>query len=200
MSRQWGISALPLCALLAVGCATVVNTTNQRIAFDSNPKGAAVFIGGERKGVTPVTLDVKRGSSNRDVMMEMYGYEVVETQLVSRSSSWPWVDVAICFTGIGIIPGALGLLVDCGNGSAFYYEPESVRMDLVPKRLDPPSPTTPHPSPPPQPTPPEDGEDWLHTRSPETRKLYEELRKQYREGGMSMAEFNDRVKRMKEGR
>ena len=46
--------------IIFTSCASIFKGTSQTINFDSSPSGATVFLDGERVGVTPLNLSLKK--------------------------------------------------------------------------------------------------------------------------------------------
>ena len=54
--------------IIYTGCATVLSGTTQSINFESSPSGAAIFLDGERVGVTPFTSTLKKNKYKKIVI------------------------------------------------------------------------------------------------------------------------------------
>lgn len=117
--------------VLASGCASIFNGSIQVVGVESTPPGAAVWLDGQRmEKTTPMVLTLDRGYTNHVVRVQMEGYAPVETVLASHYSLWLGADIAVCFTGVGLVPGILGFLVDLGSGTGFYYSPDPIDVCL----------------------------------------------------------------------
>jgi len=57
------------------GCATIFTGTRDLIHFNSEPRGAMVFINGVERCVTPCAVRVGRSVNETDVMIRLEGYE-----------------------------------------------------------------------------------------------------------------------------
>lgn len=116
--------ALALAVLiLQTGCATIINTPEKRISLSSDPSGATIYVDGNHRGATPMSLDMKRKKSH-EVRFRLDGYnERVDT--ISRSGDG-WVLGNIVFGGI------IGLVVDLITGSCYDLQPEHLHVELVP--------------------------------------------------------------------
>ena len=66
--------------MLSSGCATIISGTTQDITFESSPSGAAVFLDGERIGVTPFTTTLKKNKYS-SFRIEKEGYITVSRSL-----------------------------------------------------------------------------------------------------------------------
>lgn len=55
MVQTTGAISVLIIALLAVGCATIVDGSSQPVTFNSEPNRAKIFINGAQMGVTPLT-------------------------------------------------------------------------------------------------------------------------------------------------
>ena len=69
-----------LLLMLFTGCATVISGTTQTINFESSPSGAAIFLDGERIGVTPLEMELKK-NKYKSIRVELEGYHTVTRQL-----------------------------------------------------------------------------------------------------------------------
>ena len=66
--------------IIFTGCATIISGTSQTITFDSSPSGAAVFLDGERVGMTPFTTSLKKNKYS-SFRIELEGYHTISRQL-----------------------------------------------------------------------------------------------------------------------
>lgn len=118
---------LPLALLTA--CATIFNTSKQKITFSSNPIGAEVYINGKSTGkTTPCAVWVKRKVQPGPInIRNQYVFELKKEGYVpyaftdnANVSGKIWLNL---LWGVGALP-AFG--IDIISGSAFYYNDEIV--------------------------------------------------------------------------
>ncbi len=115
---------LALALLSASGCATVLHGTRQRIAVESTPPGAQVYIDGQAMGDTPLhtTLDATEG---HEILVRAEGHEDALVSLPTEAIPAYYVLNAIFTLGIGI-------WIDHSTG-AIYGIDDSVHVDLAPR-------------------------------------------------------------------
>ncbi len=101
--RNNGFASIGLLALS--GCALIMEGTSEEVTFKSQPTGANVTVAGQ-SGVTPVTLDLPKGSY--DVVFEKPGYEKKTVRLGTRTSYWFYADfgVSVVAVGVDLLTGA----------------------------------------------------------------------------------------------
>lgn len=61
-------------ASLVFGSATIFSGTNQSIAIDSEPSGAKVYVDGQLRGVTPMSIMMNKSVSSHDIRVQKEGY------------------------------------------------------------------------------------------------------------------------------
>lgn len=115
------VSALTLAAFVA-GCCSIIHGTRQEIGVSSNPTGAMVFVNGAQKGTTPVTLDLKRNSSQK-IRVELDGYQPYEISLTKSVSGWVWGNI--------VFGGLIGLAIDAIDGAIYKIKPENIQANLL---------------------------------------------------------------------
>jgi len=112
------ISALIFCT----SCATVISGTKQSITFESSPSGAAVYLDGERVGVTPFTDKLKKNKYS-SFRVELDGYETVSRTL---GKDVDLVALLSIFWDLGT--------TDLATGSAWKYDRNSYYIELQKKK------------------------------------------------------------------
>ena len=115
---------LVLATLLTTGCATIVRGTKQEMTFDSNPKGAQVFINDKMVGETPLTLKVDRKEKTK-VIVKKEGYSEKSFSLETEEKMG-WM-----IGGNLISSGTTGTTTDLLSGAYLEYSPDSYYIDLV---------------------------------------------------------------------
>ena len=108
-------------------CSTIMNTTTQEVEIKSTPPNAKITIDGRKFGTTPQVINLER-SSNHIVKIELDGYDLYETQLTRKISTWFWGNILN-----GIIPG---VLTDFITGAMYRLLPENLEMELRPVKQE----------------------------------------------------------------
>ena len=111
------ISALIICT----GCATVISGTSQGITFESSPSGATVFLDGQRVGVTPFTLTLKK-NKYKSFRVELEGYHTISRQM---DKEFDLIALLSIFWDLGT--------TDLATGAAFKYGENSYFIELQKK-------------------------------------------------------------------
>jgi hypothetical protein len=114
-----------LCLALACpGCATVAGgSRDQKVAINSKPDGAQVFVDGQPAGVTPTQLVLNR-NINHEVVIDKPGYVPYRTTVNSGLNPWVFGNLAV--------GGIIGLAVDITCDSCHQLRPGSVEQNLKP--------------------------------------------------------------------
>ncbi|EPZ49793.1 PEGA domain protein [Bacteriovorax sp. BAL6_X] len=99
-------------------CATVLKGTDQSITFTSSPEGAVVLIDGVERGVTPLTVKLKKNQFDT-IMIKKKGYKTVSRPLEKS------------FDGVAIINVFWDLsTTDAVTGAIYEYSPNSYHFEL----------------------------------------------------------------------
>lgn len=109
-------------------CATLVNGINEDVHIASTPAGAKVYVDGDLKGETPITVPMGRKDFH-DVRIEKDGYEEFQ-ETIGRAYS-PWILGNLC--PLGPVSLAIGGGVDYVSGGAFKLGPTQIDADLTPR-------------------------------------------------------------------
>ncbi len=131
---------LPLLA-----CATIVQGRTQRIAINSVPPGAQIFVGNDLVGITPAEVNFKRRRRVVNLRFEKEGYRPVAATLKRVASGWLVGDAAwsgIQFANQGVVSesqrltavagvAAVTFGIDFATGSAYKLTPGEVRVTLT---------------------------------------------------------------------
>lgn len=107
--------------LLTQACGTIMQGTTQEVGISSSPSNATVTINGQKKGTTPMIVDLKRKDSHM-VSIELDGYETYETTLTRKVSGWVWGNI--------VFGGLIGLVVDATAGGMYKLTPEQISAEL----------------------------------------------------------------------
>lgn len=86
-TKTCGLVLLIFVFLLS-GCATVVHGRSEHLVIATIPPGAHVSMGGVERGVSPVTLSVRRNEKDPVIRIEAAGYETKEIVLRRNVSGW----------------------------------------------------------------------------------------------------------------
>jgi hypothetical protein len=120
--KRTSISLLAAAAVMASGCATIVNGSTERVEITSDPPGATAKVDGIPIGTTPTSIDLKRGEPH-SVTIEKDGYVSDEESIGQGTSGW--------IAGNILVGGLVGLIVDYSTGAAHTLKPESVSPVLM---------------------------------------------------------------------
>lgn len=107
--------------LVASGCGTIVNGSNQDVSFVSTPIGATVTVDGMDLGATPTIVSLSRKSTHT-VAFSLDGYQP-QSMIINRSvSGWAFGNI--------LFGGLIGLVVDLSTGGMYKLTPDQVQMAL----------------------------------------------------------------------
>ncbi len=106
-------SVLSWCFLLA-GCASIVTGENQSVYVASSPSSALVTLNGKQAGNTPVTLSLRRKSTEAIVGIELDGFERQDIALNRKINGWVWGNI--------MFGGIIGLVIDMSSGAMYTYK------------------------------------------------------------------------------
>lgn len=123
MKKQYAVVALLLAGVPLGGCATIVNGTNQDVAFNSQPDGAIVELSTGQNCVTPCSFAMRRGSDS-EITINKPGYQPVSIYVQSRLGGSTFGNI--------IAGGVIGAIVDGSNGASNHLYPSPVYVRLVP--------------------------------------------------------------------
>lgn len=105
-----------------VGCGTLFNKSTKPIGMVSTPEGAEVWINGQSRGTTPLTLDLNNHVGHT-VTFKKEGHEDVTCQLTaSVEALWIVLDLL----GGGLVP----IIVDASTGEWKSLSQESCNANL----------------------------------------------------------------------
>jgi len=68
-------------ATLSFGSATIFSGSTQSIAIDSEPSGAKVFVDGQMRGVTPLSVMMDKTVSSHEIRLQKEGYADVNVPM-----------------------------------------------------------------------------------------------------------------------
>lgn len=131
----------------SVGCASIHHGRRQQITVESEPPGAAVYLGDRYLGPTPVEVGLTATDLASGLRLRETGFEPALVRFDRKASRWVWGDVALAlWNGIGsaqALPGAgpvyafsgmlaLALGIDLMTG-AILRAPPKVGATLAPR-------------------------------------------------------------------
>ena len=96
------------------GCATLINSDDQIVAFNSEPDGATVAVDGVPMGKTPVALPVARKGGSKMITFSKEGYKTINVELPNTLNA--------ALAGNILFGGLIGLGVDAVSGRGGGYQ------------------------------------------------------------------------------
>lgn len=72
------------CASLMFGSATIFSGGNQSIAIDSEPTGAKVYVDGQLRGVTPLSVMMDKSVSSHEIRVQKEGYADINVPMTKQ--------------------------------------------------------------------------------------------------------------------
>ncbi len=123
--KKLALAGLSLGLVAISGCSTLVNGSSQSVSINSNVQDAQVTWNGAPIGKTPLTVQVKRGSSAQ-ITVSKDGY--ISKTITADTSIEP------IFWGNVIFGGVLGSTTDGVNGNMYKYAPATLQIDLEKKQ------------------------------------------------------------------
>ncbi len=129
--------ALP-CYLSLQGCASLFAPASDKIKFDSDPQGAEVFIDGQKVGMTPCSVVVKRQTEGSpQITFKASGYKTERFELVRIITPAALFNLGFISTTSGVTSWG----IDAATGHMFEYQPKAYFFELEKKgtvvRLEP---------------------------------------------------------------
>lgn len=108
-------------AILISGCGTLKHGTTQTLDISSSPLGAEVTVDGTEYGVTPVSVELKRGD-NHTISVSMVGYENFQIVVDKKLSKWA--------VGNLLLGGPIGVIIDHSTGGLYRLEKSQIVAEL----------------------------------------------------------------------
>jgi hypothetical protein len=108
-------------AMIASGCATILDGSSQPVAFDSSPNGARIFVNGAEVGTTPLSMLMKRSKTTM-ILAKKDGYEDQQLALQTTTNGNFWRNF---LTG-----GPIGSTVDYFSDAMIEYSPNRYYISL----------------------------------------------------------------------
>lgn len=125
MRKHGFLTFLGILAISFTGCASIIDGNTQSVTFNSDPREADIVIDGVTKGVTPLTITLKR-KEGTVVVAKKDGYKDQQMSLSTRTNGLVFVNI---LWGLG---GLLSITSDYANGAAYQYDPDSYYITLTP--------------------------------------------------------------------
>ena len=109
---------------LTSACGALFNSGPARVAFNSNPAGAEVWVDGTLRGTTPLSLELSK-DHGYSVVMKKAGYMDATYNLERRiGTTWLILD---------ILGGVLPIVVDAATGDWYTLSSDNVLLNLPPR-------------------------------------------------------------------
>jgi PEGA domain-containing protein len=113
---------VPLLALGAVACASIIHGTGQKLNIASVPAGATVSVDDEVVGVTPVVAKLRRNDPHT-IVVKLEGYQPFQIKTTRHMDGW--------VLGNLVFGGPLGLIIDFSDGAAYKLKPQDIAAQLA---------------------------------------------------------------------
>lgn len=113
--------ALVAVSALVSGCATIVNGKTQLVSFRSTPAGATVLVDGRPLGLTPLSVQLEKKSS-QTLVIRKEGYKDFSTAMGTTVNGW--------FFGNILFGGLVGSTTDAATGAMHEYAPNQFLVTL----------------------------------------------------------------------
>ncbi len=108
---------------LSTGCiGTIFNGSSEEVTFNSSPSGANVYIDGAFVGLTPLSVDLDRGSSHT-AKISLDGYQD-ESFRIKKSANGGIIIADIFITG------GIGLIIDLATGGMYNLNPTDISTSM----------------------------------------------------------------------
>lgn len=121
---QLGILGVAILTLALCGCASVLKGTSQTVTFTSTPDGAEVLVDGLSRGVTPLSISLKKNQYST-VMVKKAGYATISRPLDKKYDGIALLNVVWDSSTTDLITGAV-----------YEYEPGSYNFSLARAQID----------------------------------------------------------------
>lgn len=111
---------------LSVGCATILNGSEQEVNITSNVEGASIYLDDKMIGETPFTGKIPK--DKKKIVIKKDGYKT--------KTLFPTSKFSTAFFGNLLSGGTTGMTTDISNGAAYEYSPSTFQVDLVKENGD----------------------------------------------------------------
>jgi len=114
--------------LMIAGCATMFKGGFEEVEFNSDPPRAKVFINGQDRGITPLSLKLETNMTY-SIRIEADGYHPHTTEITnSVGAGWIILD---------ILAGLVPIIIDAATGDWYSLSQENVNAVLIKQQLVP---------------------------------------------------------------
>jgi hypothetical protein len=122
------VKTITLFSALALfsGCASIMGTKTQKVTFDTNPKGAEVFLKDKMTCKTPCTVELVKDTYT-SVTFKKDGYETRTVEIEQG--------IANIFWGNILVGGVLGSTTDSSSSAMYEYKPDRYFIELKENNL-----------------------------------------------------------------
>lgn len=73
-----------VCTSLVFGSATIFSGSNQSISIDSEPTGAKVYVDGQLRGTTPLSVMMSKSVSSHEIRVQKEGYADINVPMTKK--------------------------------------------------------------------------------------------------------------------
>ncbi|GAA4130771.1 hypothetical protein GCM10022216_00140 [Sphingobacterium kyonggiense] len=114
------IILLAVQVLILSSCGTIFSGTKQSVQIRTFTEGANVEVDGVDRGVTPLTLDLKRGFKSPVITLSKEGYQ--------KQEFYP----ELTFNNVSLLNlfGMFGFVIDAATGAIMKYDPKFYEVNL----------------------------------------------------------------------
>jgi len=113
--------------LLISGCASLFKGISNRVSFNSDPKGAKVYVNGKYMGDTLIALKL-RSKHNHNIEFRKEGYKTKEFIITNHiGAGWIILDV---------IGGGIPVIIDALTGAWYELDQKNVNFILKKQQLN----------------------------------------------------------------
>jgi len=122
--KRIALLMLSVIPILSSSCATIMHGNSQEISINSEPEGATVYVDGQERGKTPLSLLLSRKKERYIVVIKKECY-LPKTVEINRAISGS-------VAGNIIAGGIIGGVIDVASGSAYKLVPNKINVVLQP--------------------------------------------------------------------
>ncbi|MDH5668020.1 MAG: DUF3015 domain-containing protein [Nitrospira sp.] len=115
------------CISIPSGCATILDGEKQLVTFSSSPSEVAIYLDGNRLGVTPFSKEMER-EKDKVVVVKKEGYEDQVIALNTGMNPKTFLNILWIY----FLPTAL--TTDYASGSYLEYKPNAYHITMTPIR------------------------------------------------------------------
>lgn len=116
------VSVLVMTSML-FGSATIFKGTSQAITIDSEPEGARVYVDGQLRGITPLSINMNKSLSTHEIRIRKDGYKDVVRIMEKKYDPIAILDIIWDLSTTDMLTGA-----------AFEYSPNNYMIQLEKKK------------------------------------------------------------------